>query len=85
MAYIEDFLKEEKRKMCIPGVETDIIVDFCKNLEHKENFICSGAEYKGINGCVVFHDMRQFTEALNMLVNNLYKMAEKGVTNQWVA
>ena len=76
MAYIENFLKEEKRKMYIPSIETDIIMDFCKNLEHRENYMCSEAEYKGIKGYVVFYSMNQFTEALNKLANYFYKLEE---------
>ena len=74
MSYLEDLAKNERRKMIIPAIETDIILDFCRNLEHKGNYICSEAEYKGIKAVVIFYSMNQFSEALNKLANYLYKI-----------
>ena len=76
MSYIKDFLKEEMRKMCIPGIKADIILDFCRNLEHKDNFICSEIEHNGMRVYIIFYTMNQFEETLNRLANYIYKKGE---------
>lgn len=74
MSYLEGLAKNEKRKMIIPAIETNIILDFCRNLERRDNYICSEAEYKGVRAVIVFYSMSQFSEALNKLANYLYKI-----------
>ena len=57
-------------KECINAIESDITLEFYRNLEHKKNYMQSIVEYNGKKVCIVFYDWRQ--NSLRRLASYFY-------------
>ena len=55
-SYLEGYLKNKERISATNSIETDIFLDFYRNLEHKDKYIQSIVEYKGKKFYIRFYD-----------------------------
>ena len=71
------YLENELRISETDSIESEIALEFYRNLEHKDDYIQSVAEYNGKKVYIIFYDWRQ--NPLRHLANYFYK---KEVTNE---
>ncbi|GAF96059.1 unnamed protein product, partial [marine sediment metagenome] len=57
--YSEEYLKNEERISVTNAIESDIALEFYRNLEHKDNYKQSSVEYNGKKVYIIFYDWRQ--------------------------
>ena len=69
--YTERHLRNEERIIITDSIELDIFLDFYRNLEHKEKYSESIAEYNGNRAYIRFYDWRQ--NPLRKLADYFYK------------
>jgi len=66
------YIKNERRISETEAIEFNIFWNFCRNIEHKGNYIQSFAEYNGKKVYIIFYDWRQ--NPLWRLADYFYKM-----------
>jgi len=59
MTCLEEYFKNEDRISATDAIESDIFLDFYKNLEHKDNYIQSIVGYREKKVYIIFYDWRQ--------------------------
>ena len=69
--YEKKWRKEERRRILVRGIESDIELDFYGNVEHKEKYIQSHVDYGGKRTYIAFYDWKQ--EPLHCLADYIYK------------
>jgi len=68
--YTKEYLRNRARKNAVECIESNITLEFYRNLEHREDYIQSIVEHRGKKVYIRFYDWRQ--EPLRCLANYIY-------------